>query len=306
MALDWIPIRCTLFSDPRVIRISVETALPIDSVVGKLVRIWSYANLHSEDGLLRAFNVESFDVMLEKTGFAHAMSVVGWVEIKPDGIQVSQFDKYNSVSAKRRAKEALRQHKRRASPPEKPKPAKKKRTKCVRDAYEMRTDCVRAAYQEQEQEQEIRGNISPKTPFSPTTSEMSPGNPSDIKKDAILLFFPCSGKPDEFPLLVSKVVEWQSTYPAVEVESEIRRAWQWIQDNPSNRKTFRGYPRFLNAWLARCQDRGGSSPSKIAPNAPESTPKASGGLRAAEESLRARIDRIASEMASKKEDHPDE
>ena len=37
----------------------------------------------------------------------------------------------------------------------------------------------------------------------------------------------------------------------------MRKARQWVEDNPSRRKTFGGMVRFLGNWLSRTQNRGG-------------------------------------------------
>ena len=39
----------------------------------------------------------------------------------------------------------------------------------------------------------------------------------------------------------------------------------WSHSNPTNRKTRRGVDRFINSWLAREQDRGGSRTQKQEP-----------------------------------------
>lgn len=55
-----------------------------------------------------------------------------------------------------------------------------------------------------------------------------------------------------------KITLWRETYPAVDVEQELRRMIAWLDSNPSKRKTRRGIERFINNWLARTQDSGGS------------------------------------------------
>ena len=58
------------------------------------------------------------------------------------------------------------------------------------------------------------------------------------------------------------ILKWQELYPAVHVEQEIRAMTGWLDANPTKRKTARGVKRFVNAWLARAQDKGGSPMSK--------------------------------------------
>jgi hypothetical protein len=80
------------------------------------------------------------------------------------------------------------------------------------------------------------------------------------------LVFPCSGQPAEWPLVQSHIDRLGELYPAVDVPAECRKALAWIEANPTKRKTARGMKRFLNGWMSRCQDRGGSSPAQVASN----------------------------------------
>lgn len=53
---------------------------------------------------------------------------------------------------------------------------------------------------------------------------------------------------------VSKVHEWQATFPIMDLDTQLRLAGQWLKDNPAKRKTQRGMHRFLFAWLERAQN----------------------------------------------------
>jgi len=61
---------------------------------------------------------------------------------------------------------------------------------------------------------------------------------------------------------MEKIALWRETYPAVDVEQELRRMIAWLDSNPTKRKTRRGIERFINNWLARTQDSGGSKGEK--------------------------------------------
>ncbi len=54
------------------------------------------------------------------------------------------------------------------------------------------------------------------------------------------------------------VDHFKQLYPAVNIESELRKMVGWLESNPTKRKTSRGVSRFVNSWLARQQDKGGS------------------------------------------------
>lgn len=55
------------------------------------------------------------------------------------------------------------------------------------------------------------------------------------------------------------VDEMAVLYPAVDVNQELRTMRGWLLTNQAKRKTSKGIGRFINSWLSRCQDRGGSS-----------------------------------------------
>lgn len=60
-----------------------------------------------------------------------------------------------------------------------------------------------------------------------------------------------------------KIALWRETYPAVDIEQELRRMIAWLDSNPTKRKTRRGIERFINSWLARTQDSGGSRGQEV-------------------------------------------
>ncbi len=81
----------------------------------------------------------------------------------------------------------------------------------------------------------------------------SVSSPAEEKK---FLTFSCTGESKEFHLLKPKVEEYRKTYDTLDVEQELKKARQWLSDNPGRRKTARGMTRFLGNWLSRAADRG--------------------------------------------------
>jgi len=55
--------------------------------------------------------------------------------------------------------------------------------------------------------------------------------------------------------------KWIELYPAVNIESELRKIIGWLDANPSKRKTRKGFMRFANGWISKQQDKGGNLPS---------------------------------------------
>lgn len=52
--------------------------------------------------------------------------------------------------------------------------------------------------------------------------------------------------------------KWQTAFPAVDLQFEFEKMSTWLLTHPKNRKS--DYPRFINNWLIRAQDRAGSLP----------------------------------------------
>lgn len=61
---------------------------------------------------------------------------------------------------------------------------------------------------------------------------------------------------------LNKIALWKETYPAVDVDQELKRMIAWLDSNPTRRKTRRGIERFINSWLSREQDKGGTHKSR--------------------------------------------
>ena len=59
----------------------------------------------------------------------------------------------------------------------------------------------------------------------------------------------------EYPVTEADVIGWEELYPAVDVMQQLRKMKGWAEANPTKRKTKTGIKRFINAWLAKEQDR---------------------------------------------------
>lgn len=52
-----------------------------------------------------------------------------------------------------------------------------------------------------------------------------------------------------------KLDEYKGTFPNLDVGAELRKAAQWLTDNPGRRKTAAGMTRFLGGWLSRAKPK---------------------------------------------------
>lgn len=86
----------------------------------------------------------------------------------------------------------------------------------------------------------------------PTKTVVSPAGVSP--PDEVFLDFPVCKGDKSWSLGKSKIAEWKVSFPGVNVESECRKAWQWVNDNPLKKKTSTGMLKFLNGWLSRAQN----------------------------------------------------
>lgn len=54
----------------------------------------------------------------------------------------------------------------------------------------------------------------------------------------------------------ARIEAWTDAYPGVDVDQELKAMNQWLIANPSKRKTQKGLPRFITAWLKRQTEKG--------------------------------------------------
>jgi hypothetical protein len=111
----WIKIETTLPDKPEVIAMAARLRMKDpDTVTGKLVRIWVWADANSIDGHQLAITPAFIDRLTACKGFAAAMEAVGWLVIGGDGLlSFPGFDRHNGDSAKKRATEARKKQKQR-------------------------------------------------------------------------------------------------------------------------------------------------------------------------------------------------
>ncbi len=116
MAGDWIKMRVDLDEDPSVIGIAEDLKIEdIDHVIGKLWRLWKWADQQTTDGNAPSVTKSWVDRYLSVTGFASAMVKNGWLTFSTlgesgndRGLIIPKFENHNGKSAKNRAVTAKR------------------------------------------------------------------------------------------------------------------------------------------------------------------------------------------------------
>lgn len=130
------------------------------------------------------------------------------------------------------------------------------------------TVTVGDAYAEAEAEAEAKKeNLSdscPK-PDSPATGQQPSAEKRKDPKvenpnDPIVMMFPVKDVSNrQWGLHKSKAMEWKATFgSSVDVASELKKARQWLLDNPDRQKTPRGMVKFLGSWLQKGNNTGRS------------------------------------------------
>lgn len=108
MAGDWLKFEKATLDKPEVFAIAATLDIDPDAVVGKLLRVWSWFDTHTESGNAKSVTSLLLDRIAGATGFSDAMAEVGWLEASAGGVSLPAFDRHNGQTAKARAETARR------------------------------------------------------------------------------------------------------------------------------------------------------------------------------------------------------
>lgn len=103
VAGDWIKMRVDLADDPAVIAMACGLGMDEYGVVGRLHKIWSWADKHCTSGHAKSVTFVWIDRYVGHEGFAQSMEREGWLSESGNGIEFPNFDRHNGKSAKTRA-----------------------------------------------------------------------------------------------------------------------------------------------------------------------------------------------------------
>lgn len=120
MAGDWIMMRKALLGDPKVVRISSALKADRFRTVGGIFAAWCLFDDQTEDGILDGYTPALLDEIVGWPGLAAAMAGVDWLVVGDGFLQAARFEEYNSKSAKRRLKDAVRKKSARDEDKERP------------------------------------------------------------------------------------------------------------------------------------------------------------------------------------------
>lgn len=77
-----------------------------------------------------------------------------------------------------------------------------------------------------------------------------------VDESQVVLWLPLNK--GEHPVTVDDIKTAMACYPGIDVVQEFRAMYAWLDANKAKRKTASGIKRFINSWLSRAQNQGGS------------------------------------------------
>jgi hypothetical protein len=232
MAGEWIPIDCNLGTKPEVLEVAAATHEPIEVVVGRMVRLWSWAWHVTADGTIRVPRSMLATVAGGDEEFWSSVERAGWLESTEGSITIPGWSERFGNAAKRRLLDARAKSVRRMS------------ASCPHDE---RTDCGL----EERRGEEKREEIQPAAPVP--TSE--PAKPSRSRAKSLLSWVADAGWTG---ITDADRQGWATAYPGAVLDLELAKASEWLKANPK-RAGKRNWRAFLVRWLQRCQDKGGTN-----------------------------------------------
>lgn len=108
MGRNWIKIETVTMDKPEVCVIATQLKMDPDAVVGKLVRLWSWAEVNRINSSALNVTLEFLDKLVGKKGFGAALMKAGWLKESDGVMQFPNFGRHNGPTGKGRALTAMR------------------------------------------------------------------------------------------------------------------------------------------------------------------------------------------------------
>ena len=232
MAGEWIPVDCNLGTKPEVLEVAAATHEPIEVVVGRMVRLWSWAWHVTADGTIRVPLAMLGMVAGGDEAYWQAVERAGWLVVNGDTITIPGWEERFGNAAKRRLLDARAKSVRRLS------------ASCPHDE---RTDC---GLEERRGEEKREEEIQPAAPVptSKPPAARTPAKPS----------LSWSADAGWEGITDTDRSEWAAAFPGAVLAQELAKATAWLKANPSKAGK-RNWRAFVVRWLSRCQDKGGTN-----------------------------------------------
>ncbi|ENY6482331.1 hypothetical protein [Salmonella enterica] len=187
MASNWIKVEVITPDKPEIYHLAERLSLDPDAVLGKLIRLWVWADQQTIDGNANcnaaSVTKNAIDRITFATGFADALISVGWLTESDGKLSIPNFERHNGESSKKRALTNNRVTK-----------VRETSRKCNAESV---TESDQKALPEEEEEKET--DLKDHPPKPPYEGDVIDGEKS-VKKNRAEKFNPLSvGLPDWLP-----------------------------------------------------------------------------------------------------------
>ena len=106
MAYEWIKIEVVTPDKPEIYQLAEILSIDPDTVLGKLIRVWAWADQQTIDGNANSNAVSVTKSAIDRIGFmpglADALIRVGWLKLEGSILIFPNFDRHNGKSSKKR------------------------------------------------------------------------------------------------------------------------------------------------------------------------------------------------------------
>lgn len=112
MAGDWIKVETCTPDKQEILLMSEVLGLDSDAILGKLIRVWIWADQHTMKGHAPGMTFALLNRISGVSGFAEAMVGVGWLRLSSldqNLFRLPNFERHNGQTAKARGLAAKRQ-----------------------------------------------------------------------------------------------------------------------------------------------------------------------------------------------------
>ena len=113
MRRPWIKVEVSTPDKPEICAIASRLRMDEDAVVGKLIRLWAWAELNHVNPNDLSVTKEFLDKLVSKKGFTEAMILSGWLGMDGARLFFPNFGKHNGEDSKVRGLTAKRVEKHR-------------------------------------------------------------------------------------------------------------------------------------------------------------------------------------------------
>lgn len=115
MAWDWIKVEKATARKPEVLGIADALSIHPDHAFGLCIRFWFWCDDQMETGHAPGVTNVTLDSVFGHDGFTSALLSVGWLRVRNGSLEVPNFDRHLSESAKKRALSRIRKQNQRES-----------------------------------------------------------------------------------------------------------------------------------------------------------------------------------------------